>query len=98
MHAGKRKSSKCQHTKPCEDCPWRKNSLPGWLGDYDADTWLQIAHGDGIIPCHVYTQQCAGAAIYRSNVCKSVRNPKALELPGNSEVFTFNEFKQHHEK
>ncbi len=24
--------AKCQHTTPCSDCPWRRDSLNGWLG------------------------------------------------------------------
>ena len=28
-------------TRPCNDCPWRRESLPGWLDpfDYDDEAW-----------------------------------------------------------
>lgn len=38
--------------RPCSDCPWRVNAVPGWLGPYDADEWLALAHSDEPIACH----------------------------------------------
>src|ERR1035437_695376 len=65
----------CQHKTPCVDCPWSKESLPGWLGSNSIGEWLAAAHGDGTIECHTKKKkrgawQCAGAAIYRANVAK----------------------------
>jgi hypothetical protein len=91
----------CQHTVPCTDCPWARKSLVGWLGPNDAEEWVQIAHSDAKVPCHVIdNQQCAGIAIYRKNVCKTPRDPEVLRLPADREtVFaTPAEFKAHHEK
>lgn len=95
--------------EPCNDCPWRRNAKPGWLGPYDADQWLEIAHSDSPIACHQTlpegggwgesTQQCKGAAIFRTNVGKSPRNPSIETGPPDAErVFQTNdEFKDYHE-
>src|SRR6478609_9415624 len=94
------KPSDRQHTRPCSDCPWRRDSLPGWLGSRTADAWLKSAHGEDMTYCHtVLGPQCAGLAIYRANVCKIPRDPEALRLPKDCEtVFASpNEFLDHHE-
>jgi len=92
--------TKGQHKSPCSDCPWRKDSLSGWLGDTSKEDWVADAHGEARIECHVLIgAQCAGAAIYRTNVCKTPRNPELLRLPSNrNKVFgTPNEFLEHHD-
>lgn len=91
--------SKVQHTDPCPDCPWARAAAPGWLGPHDASAWLAYAHSEALIPCHSYDgPQCAGNAIYRSNVCKMQRGDM-LDLPVDKEkVFaTPGEFRHHHE-
>jgi hypothetical protein len=96
---GQRVPSRVQHTSPCPDCPWARTSFPGWLGPSDATEWLQHAHADHHILCHSYAgPQCAGAAIYRRNVCKRVDVP-LLTLPADKElVFAApGEFRFHHE-
>lgn len=71
-----------QHRSPCGDCPWRKDALPGWLGTMTPEEWLRAAHGEDRIDCHTLEgPQCAGAAIYRANVCKHPRDPELLRLP-----------------
>jgi hypothetical protein len=75
-------------TQPCNDCPWRRVAAPGWLGPMDADQWVALAHSDMPVACHLtipeggsggrwlpVMRQCAGAAIYRRNVAKLVREP-----------------------
>lgn len=89
-----------QHTGPCSDCPWSRKALNGWLGGATSDQWIRAAHSDALIECHTKTgAQCAGAAIYRANVCKSVR-PPLLTLPRNKDlVFAWpTEFHEHHAK
>lgn len=90
--------AKCQHTTPCSDCPWSRKSLNGWLGGASIEEWLRTAHSDTQVDCHTLKgAQCAGLAIYRSNVCKSVM-PPLLKLPKDTEkVFSFGEFRTHHE-
>jgi hypothetical protein len=71
-----------QHKKPCSDCPWARVAVAGWLGGNTAEEWVSIAHGDGAVLCHTlvapenssFIVQCAGAATYRANVCKSLRD------------------------
>jgi hypothetical protein len=99
---------------PCGDCPWRRNAIPGWLGPHDAETWVAMAHSDVAIACHTTINpvvseeeawddpdilQCAGAATYRSNVCKSPRDPQVVTKPANHEtVFSRpNEFLEFHQ-
>jgi hypothetical protein len=96
--------TKKQHKSPCSDCPFRRDSIPGWLGQLNVDQWVQLAHGEGSADCHTQIQgngdgwSCAGLAIYRSNVAKSVHDPSALRLPADRvNVFSFGEFKKHHE-
>jgi hypothetical protein len=88
-----------QHDKPCSDCPWRRKSLAGWLGSMSVDEWLRAAHGESRIDCHALLgAQCAGAATYRTNVCKTPRDPALLVLPANrARVFASPmEFERHH--
>jgi hypothetical protein len=69
--------------KPCNDCPWRRVAMRGWLGPHSAAEWLRIAHGEQPIACHQTIRredweaeglrQCAGAAIFRKNVAKLPR-------------------------
>lgn len=93
---------------PCDECPWRRNSARGWLGPLSADDWLALAHADAPIACHKTievseqwtdaTRQCAGAAIFRGNVCKSPRDPRVAVLHADRDrVFGWNDqFKAHH--
>jgi hypothetical protein len=90
-----------QPTKPCSDCPWARTALPGWLGGFTPEEWLQAAHGEERIDCHTLKgPQCAGATIYRANVLKSVRDPQLLKLKRNVvDVFTSpGEFLKHHKR
>jgi hypothetical protein len=91
--------AKAQHKKACSDCPWARTALPGWLGGATAEQWVACAHSDEKIECHTLTgAECAGAAIYRANVAKSLRDPQAFRLPADPvKVFASPaEFKAHH--
>lgn len=92
------KSSAKPLCRGCSDCPWTRASLPGWLGGDSAKEWLQRAHTDTVVMCHTTgNQQCAGLAIYRANVCKSVRPPLIRLERDTSKVFsTPAEFLEHH--
>lgn len=94
-----------QHTKPCHDCPWRPESLPGWLAGLTPEQWLLMANGDGRMECHALKLadgklECAGAAIFRRNVCKVPRDPSLLTLPADRvRVFaTPMAFLEHHKR
>lgn len=91
--------TKEQHTKPCADCPFGRNSIPGWLGSYDALTWIRLVMDETLVDCHCTTnQQCAGTAIFRANVAKTCRHPMFLRLPKDSKLVFSNpqEFIKHH--
>jgi hypothetical protein len=90
-----------QHKKPCIDCPFSRESIHGWLGDSSIDEWLQSVHGEARLNCHtISNQQCAGAAIYRGNMCKLPRDRNLLVLPPDRKLVfsTPAEFKKHHEE
>lgn len=90
--------SACQHRRPCSDCPWSREALAGWLGGVEIEEWLERAHTNTLVPCHVFTnQQCAGMAIYRRNVMKMPRPPLLLLEADKEAVFANpQEFTDHH--
>lgn len=91
-------SNGVQHMRPCSDCPFARTALKGWLGGDTVDQWIQCARSESVMECHVLKgAQCAGAAIYRTNICKSTRNEECLRLPADELlVFGFGEFEEHH--
>lgn len=97
---------KKQITRPCEDCPFARSALPGWLDGSTPDEYVMLPHAEGVIECHTKLDegrtphQCAGAAIYRSNVAKRCRDSIVLRLPRDTDaVFaTPVEFLKHHKK
>lgn len=100
---------KRQHTTPCSDCPFRRDSIPGWLGGYTVEQYVQIATYAEGVDCHTRRKpddmggdfhQCAGMAIYHANVLKSPRDPQAFRLPPNKSLaFAWpTEFTAHHSK
>src|ERR1700722_749220 len=95
---------KKQITEPCEDCPFARTAIPGWLGSSTPAEYCFAAHQDDLIECHTkivkdksYPIQCAGASIYRANVSKRCYLP-IIALPKDKEkVFaTPIEFLEHH--
>lgn len=95
------KPRKHQHKKPCSDCPFARTALRGWLGNSSPEEWIADVHGEALIDCHtVSNQQCAGAAIYRSNLCKDPRRQDVLRLPPNKKLVFASavEFLAHHKE
>lgn len=98
--------------KPCNECPWRRNSLPGHLGPFTAEQWARLVHSDEAIACHKTiveeddweapgVRQCAGAGIHRTNVLKKPRDPAVYrsDEPDTESVFAWtSEFVAHHER
>lgn len=94
--------------RPCNECPWRRESWAGHLGPFTAEQWVDLAHSDTAIACHKTIKeegewdgamQCAGAAIYRANVVKRPRDPAvAVGEQDKEAVFARPyEFVEHHE-
>ena len=46
--SGLRKSCKA----PCKQCPFLRNSLPGYLGEDSPDEFIATTHADHPMPCH----------------------------------------------
>jgi len=93
--------------KPCNECPWRRNALAGYLGPHNADEWLSLAETDAPIACHKTIQEsesfegtkhCAGAATYRANRCKLPRDKRIPTGPSDHDGVFSNpvQFKDHH--
>lgn len=88
--------------KPCRECPWRRDSTWGYLGPHTAQEWVEQAHGEAIIACHMTIKdvepggdgdwnhpamrQCRGAAIFRRNVGKNHRRPDVPSGPHDTET------------
>lgn len=89
---------KLKHKTPCKQCPFRRKSLPGYLGASYPDEFLFLTiHADEHMPCHVainyekkdwQTKQlpnaahCAGSLIFMKNQCKQ---PVDAELRARKE-------------
>lgn len=93
--------------KPCNECPWRRESWAGYLGPMSAENWTKLAMGDFPIMCHKTieesdnyegTFQCRGAATFRANTFKEPRRPDVVTGPVDKEnVFaSTQEFINHH--
>lgn len=95
--------------KPCNECPWRRNAEPGYLGPHTSEQWATWAHGGGPIACHktIKTEddwsqpgvrQCAGQAIFRANADKLPQPGVAQDPPDREQVFACSaEFLEHHD-
>jgi hypothetical protein len=74
--------------KPCKDCPFKKSSLKGWLGQ---ENMTDILDND-LFVCHKKTDlQCAGHMLINENDNTFVRMANILgmelNLSGSEEVF-----------
>lgn len=84
--------------KPCKDCPFRKDSLKGWLGK---ERMTEILNTDSFV-CHKDTsKQCAGHMLIKGkdNAFVKLANEIniALKLKGKNLVFnTVNDCINHH--
>lgn len=96
------------HSKPCDECPWRTISAPGWLGGWPAEYYADAVAAGEAPACHLNdhgpenprTSYCAGALATMRSSCVM---PRRIEIVGarNSVqcdgVFShFTEFYRHH--
>lgn len=51
---------KKQHAQPCSRCPFRRGSLPGWLGGATAENFQRMAQSEARMPCHTAGKDRAG--------------------------------------
>lgn len=82
---------------PCRECPFRKTSIPGWLGpDSPAEVIAQV-HSEGGYGCHMLlegrgdedgvvpreeAEHCAGAMLHANLTHKQYRNKEMAEHQG----------------
>jgi hypothetical protein len=99
---------------PCMACPFKRDSLAGYLGASSPEQFIETTMQDYSMPCHMtvdyenehweddldLAQQCTGAAIFFSNMCKLSRDHDRMKLPPDTEaVFASTaEFIAHHNK
>ena len=80
---------------PCNECPFRKDSMRGWLAGYTPQELHSIVMNEVGFPCHMtHTEEdlewedagtdehplCAGALRYMKKGAKRPRNPELLKL------------------
>lgn len=80
---------------PCNECPFRKKSIAGWLGPWTVQSILQQAHGEAGLGCHVDVEKkknlsdeelvekvhiCVGSIQHANKSFKSYRNPELRKM------------------
>lgn len=77
---------------PCIECPFRKNSLPGWLGTFDGvEDIFRCAVSEAPFSCHprsndrtdlsnIDQPQCVGRLLFATQMAKSFRNPSLEKM------------------
>jgi hypothetical protein len=68
---------KCRHVEPCAECPWRKDSLKGYLGGHPVELYTDAVAENEIPSCHQQdfgpddprSSMCAGALAVAANAC-----------------------------
>lgn len=104
----------CGRETPCAECPFARHVTPGKLGGSPIEVYIGQAYGPFYLPWHsdyepdsrerfdkggAQVRQCAGAAIFRSNIGVAELMPDGMhQLPKDTEkVFaTRGEFIAHH--
>lgn len=88
--------STLSNKKPCQKCPFRKDSAPGYLGEasYNPTTFLMSMEHDPL-PCHMavewddddsnpddlrYELPCIGSLQFLRNIAKLPKNSEYVEL------------------
>lgn len=99
---------KAKITEPCNECPWRRKSPPGWLGGFPPAEFLAFVQHDIELACHKTCggsgepSLCAGALIHYRNRVKRPNNPVVAagvdKVQASADVFSWPwEFLDHHE-
>ena len=72
--------------KPCDECPFKKSSLPGWLADYTPTQLHGYVMSERPFPCHMTHEEnltfqeaedyplCGGALAYMKKNAKMPRD------------------------
>ena len=84
---------KFDRSQPCSKCPFRRESVPGWLGGHPPQDLVAVVLRDGAWPCHQThdgmsfeaarqhprVQHCGGAAAFANNLSKVSRDPEVAK-------------------
>jgi hypothetical protein len=65
-----------QHNTPCKECPFRRTSIRGWLGDVTAERFARFADWEIVMPCHAVEK---GKAI--NYLAAQTRGSREAQLP-----------------
>lgn len=77
--------------KPCDECPFRRDSAQGWLGPWEPQELMHSLHGTPF-PCHKTIKAsvafdhpstdkmelCAGATLFLNNKIQTSRDPETM--------------------
>ncbi len=80
--------------KPCNDCPFKKTSLGGWLADYTPQELHMLVMSEKPFPCHMTHEDtisweqagtkehplCMGALKYMKKAGKLPRNKELADI------------------
>lgn len=64
--------------KPCDECPFKKNSLKGWLGGETAESTFEMVKHETDFACHKTRDKekpsemsrCRGFLLFTRKICK----------------------------
>lgn len=97
--------------EPCKECPFRKNSLPGWLGGETPEaTYHSVMDAEIDFACHMTRHKtdknmsrCKGSLLFLKQSCKSPKfNTELSQCVENinrkeiSNILLPHEFINHH--
>lgn len=99
-----------KHKKACAECPWRKESLKGYLGGHSAEFYTDVVAMNEIPACHLKdygpnsrkTAMCAGALSVAKKSCIIPHKTQGAtearnEIPHNDETFGhYTQFYKYH--
>lgn len=96
-------------TQMCNECPFRANAIPGWLGPYTVEQLHNLIHrNESHMLCHTRlkkAQHCVGALRYMNSVCRQSRDEERFaaqkrlrEIPDKQELIKPFQFRSYHDQ
>jgi hypothetical protein len=97
---------------PCKECPLARTALPGALGGYTPEQYIEVLHGPADLACHMSPgfpddrsrqRSCTGVAMYRANCGHGPAGKSAYDAvkatgPDGRAFTSPTEFLRHHRK
>lgn len=98
---------------PCDQCPFRQNSFPGWLGPSTSQETYHYVMNEGDFSCHKTRNKppqnqsrCRGSLLFLKQACKSPKYNKPLDealrqIPFQLQfpnILQVHKFLEHHEQ